>query len=79
MTATSPPAFRNEPILELRRAPVRESLLEALRELDSRLPLEIPVSVGGDVVANETFSSTDPGNPERIVTVREVGYRLVSV
>jgi RHH-type proline utilization regulon transcriptional repressor/proline dehydrogenase/delta 1-pyrroline-5-carboxylate dehydrogenase len=67
VTATSPQAFRNEPILELRRAPVRESLLEALGELDSRLPLEIPVSVGGDVVANETFSSTDPGNPERIV------------
>ena len=67
MTATSPSAFRNEPILELRRAPVRESLLEALGELDSRLPLEVPVSVGGDIAADETFSSTDPGSPERIV------------
>ena len=67
MTATSPSAFRNEAILELRRAPVRESLLEALGELDSRLPLEVPVSVGGDIAADETFSSTDPGSPERIV------------
>jgi RHH-type proline utilization regulon transcriptional repressor/proline dehydrogenase/delta 1-pyrroline-5-carboxylate dehydrogenase len=67
VTATSPSAFRNEPILELRRAPVRESLLEALGELDSRLPLEVPVSVGGDIAADETFSSTDPGSPERIV------------
>jgi RHH-type transcriptional regulator, proline utilization regulon repressor / proline dehydrogenase / delta 1-pyrroline-5-carboxylate dehydrogenase len=67
MTATSPSAFRNEPILELRRAPVRDSLLEALRKLDSRLPRHVPVSIGGDDVADETFSSTDPGNPERVV------------
>ena len=60
-------SFRNEPILELRRAPMRESLLAALRELDSRLPLHAPVKIGGDVGANERFSSTDPGNPERIV------------
>jgi len=67
VTATSPSAFRNEPILELRRAPVRDSLLEALRELDSRLPVHVPVSIGADDVADETFSSTDPGNPERVV------------
>ena len=41
-------SFRNEPILELRRAPARESLLEALRGLDARLPLEVPILVGGD-------------------------------
>ena len=39
-------SFRNEPILELRRAPARESLLEALRGLDARLPLEVPLLVG---------------------------------
>ncbi len=31
--------FANEPTLELRRAPARESLLGALRELEPRLPL----------------------------------------
>jgi RHH-type transcriptional regulator, proline utilization regulon repressor / proline dehydrogenase / delta 1-pyrroline-5-carboxylate dehydrogenase len=59
--------FRNEPILELRRAPVRESLVEALRELDARFPLEVPVLVGGDRGASEGLDSTDPGVPERLV------------
>jgi RHH-type proline utilization regulon transcriptional repressor/proline dehydrogenase/delta 1-pyrroline-5-carboxylate dehydrogenase len=53
--------FANEPVLELRRAPVREELLEALRELDKKLPIVIP---GG---SGDTFTSTDPGNPERVV------------
>ena len=57
-------SFRNEPILELRRAPVRESLLEALRGLDRRLPLEVPVLVGGERGAASGLDSTDPGAPE---------------
>ena len=61
------PGFRNEPILELRRAPVRESLMEALRELDTRLPLEVPVMIGGDRGSAEGLDSTDPGAPERLV------------
>jgi RHH-type transcriptional regulator, proline utilization regulon repressor / proline dehydrogenase / delta 1-pyrroline-5-carboxylate dehydrogenase len=59
--------FRNEPILELRRAPVRASLLAALRELDARLPLDVPVLVGGERGAADGFESTDPGAPERVV------------
>jgi RHH-type proline utilization regulon transcriptional repressor/proline dehydrogenase/delta 1-pyrroline-5-carboxylate dehydrogenase len=59
--------FRNEPILELRRAPARESLLGALRELDARLPLEVPVLIGGDRTRRDSFASTDPGMPERVV------------
>ena len=59
--------FRNEPILELRRAPARDSLLQALRELDERLPLEVPVLVGGDRGAVEGIDSTDPGAPDRVV------------
>ena len=43
-----PAGFRNEPILELRRAAVRSSLTEALSELDARLPLEVPVSIAGE-------------------------------
>ena len=49
--------FTNEPILELRRAPVREELLGALRELDAKLPLRL----------GEGFTSTDPGKPDRVV------------
>ncbi len=60
-------SFANEPILELRRAPVRESLLEALRELDSRLPLAVPVLVGGERGADSGLDSTDPGAPSRLV------------
>jgi RHH-type transcriptional regulator, proline utilization regulon repressor / proline dehydrogenase / delta 1-pyrroline-5-carboxylate dehydrogenase len=60
-------SFRNEPILELRRAPVREALLEALRGLDSRLPLSVPVLIGSDRGAAEGLDSTDPGTPERLV------------
>jgi RHH-type proline utilization regulon transcriptional repressor/proline dehydrogenase/delta 1-pyrroline-5-carboxylate dehydrogenase len=56
-------AFANEPVLELRRQPVREALLEALRELEPRLPLEVP---GG---SGDAFTSTDPGDPERVVAV----------
>ena len=59
--------FANEPVLELRRGPVRESLLEALSELDSRLPLEVPVLVGEDRGAREGLDSTDPGAPSRLV------------
>jgi RHH-type proline utilization regulon transcriptional repressor/proline dehydrogenase/delta 1-pyrroline-5-carboxylate dehydrogenase len=60
-------SFRNEPILELRRAPVRESLLEALRGLDAKLPLAVPVLVGGGRGAAEGLDSTDPGAPQRLV------------
>ena len=60
-------SFANEPVLELRRAPVRESLLAALRALDARLPLAVPVLVGGDPGLAEGLDSTDPGAPARLV------------
>ena len=59
--------FSNEPILELRRAPARESLLEALRSLDARLPLSVPLLVGGEQGAAAGLDSTDPGTPSRLV------------
>ena len=60
--------FANEPTLELRRAPARESLLEALRGLDARLPLEVPLLIGGDrATGGDRFESTDPGAPSRVV------------
>ncbi|HEX8645773.1 MAG TPA: aldehyde dehydrogenase family protein [Thermoleophilaceae bacterium] len=64
--------FANEPTLELRRAPARESLLDALRELEPRLPLSVPVLVGdGERRPSDgkRFESTDPGSPDRVVAV----------
>ena len=63
----SPAPFRNEPELELRRAPEREALLAALRDLDARLPLSVPALIGGDAGAAEGIESTDPGRPDRLV------------
>ncbi len=60
-------AFANEPVLELRRAPVRESLTAALAELDARLPVQVPVLVSGERVERDAFDSTDPAAPERVV------------
>jgi RHH-type transcriptional regulator, proline utilization regulon repressor / proline dehydrogenase / delta 1-pyrroline-5-carboxylate dehydrogenase len=61
------PRFANEPILELRRAGVRDSLIEALRALDARLPLRVPVLIGSSQGAESGFDSTDPGAPTRVV------------
>ena len=59
--------FLNEPVLELRRAPVRESLTEALARLDARLPLRAPVLVGEHESQHAHLHSTDPGTPSRVV------------
>ena len=58
------PPFANEPVLELRRAPVRESLTAALAELDARLPLR---GAAARTAPTEGFESTDPGDPSRVV------------
>ena len=52
---------RNEPILELRRAPAREALLEALRGLDAKLPLAVPVLIGGERGRGERARLHRPG------------------
>jgi len=62
-------AFANEPVLELRRAPVRDSLTGALRELDSRLPLRAPVLIGSSEGPDTGVESRDPGAPDRVVAV----------
>jgi RHH-type transcriptional regulator, proline utilization regulon repressor / proline dehydrogenase / delta 1-pyrroline-5-carboxylate dehydrogenase len=56
--------FRNEPVLELRRASVREELLAALAELDARLPVEEQAAR-----SKEPLVSFDPGRPDRAVAV----------
>ena len=59
--------FANEPELELRRESNRSALTDALRALDARLPLDVPVLVGDGNGASDRFESTDPGSPERVV------------
>jgi len=59
--------FRNEPLLELRRASVRDELREALARLDATLPLEVPVLVGGERRDAPLLDSVDPGQPRRLV------------
>jgi RHH-type transcriptional regulator, proline utilization regulon repressor / proline dehydrogenase / delta 1-pyrroline-5-carboxylate dehydrogenase len=61
------PAFANEPVLELRRASVRDQLADALARIDLELPVEVPVLVGADTRPGEEILSTDPGDPERVV------------
>jgi RHH-type proline utilization regulon transcriptional repressor/proline dehydrogenase/delta 1-pyrroline-5-carboxylate dehydrogenase len=61
--------FANEPVLELRRAPAREGLLRALRELDPQLPVRVPVWIGEDRRHGEQLVSTDPGDPDRVVAL----------
>jgi RHH-type proline utilization regulon transcriptional repressor/proline dehydrogenase/delta 1-pyrroline-5-carboxylate dehydrogenase len=64
---STPPAFANEPVLELRRAAVRAELSGALSRVDAELPLAVGVLVGGDSRRADELSSTDPGEPERVV------------
>ena len=59
--------FRNHPLLELRRAEVREELLAALAALDRELPLRPAVLVGGRESRGEGATSTDPCDPGREV------------
>jgi RHH-type proline utilization regulon transcriptional repressor/proline dehydrogenase/delta 1-pyrroline-5-carboxylate dehydrogenase len=63
----APPPFANEPVLELRRAPVRAQLADALRAHDARGPLRVPVWIGEDARTGDALVSTDPGEPERVV------------
>ena len=76
--------FVNEPILELRRAPVRAQLDEALAKLDAELPLEVPVWIGRDKRHGTDIVSTDPADPKRKVatapaaTLQEVDQALAA-
>jgi predicted delta-1-pyrroline-5-carboxylate dehydrogenase group 2 len=76
------PPFANEPVLELRRAPVRARLADALAAFDAAGPLDVPVWVGTHKRTGDAIVSTDPGEPERVVaraaaaTPAEVGEAL---
>jgi RHH-type transcriptional regulator, proline utilization regulon repressor / proline dehydrogenase / delta 1-pyrroline-5-carboxylate dehydrogenase len=59
--------FANEPILELRRAPIRAQLQGALEAFDAEPVIQVPVWVGDDARTGGALASVDPGEPERIV------------
>jgi RHH-type proline utilization regulon transcriptional repressor/proline dehydrogenase/delta 1-pyrroline-5-carboxylate dehydrogenase len=59
--------FANEPVLELRRGPVRAQLADALAAHDARPPVKVPVWVGGERREAAELISTDPGAPDRVV------------
>src|SRR3954470_5450742 len=59
--------FANEPILELRRAPVRAQLRGALEAFDAEPVIQVPVWVGDDARTGGALVSSDPGEPERTV------------
>ncbi len=64
--------FANEPALDLRRADERDALTAALGPLEARLPLEVPVLIGGDRAETNGIASTDPGSPARVVATAGV-------
>src|SRR3954471_15291772 len=64
---TDLPPFRNEPVLELRRATERQKLLDGLAWLDARPPVDAATLIGGDRRSGDDIVSTDPANPERVV------------
>jgi RHH-type transcriptional regulator, proline utilization regulon repressor / proline dehydrogenase / delta 1-pyrroline-5-carboxylate dehydrogenase len=64
--------FANEPVLELRRAPVRAQLQDGLDQMSARLPLRVPVMIGDGERSGSELVSTDPGDPERVVAVAAV-------
>jgi RHH-type proline utilization regulon transcriptional repressor/proline dehydrogenase/delta 1-pyrroline-5-carboxylate dehydrogenase len=63
----TPNDFQNHPLLELRRADVREDLLGALAALDSQLPLRPAMLVGGKEWRGGDATSVDPCLPDREV------------
>ena len=63
------PPFRNEPVLELRRAAARERLADGMAALEPRLPLHACVWIGDERREGEELVSSDPGDPDRVVAI----------
>jgi RHH-type proline utilization regulon transcriptional repressor/proline dehydrogenase/delta 1-pyrroline-5-carboxylate dehydrogenase len=65
----NPTPFANEPVLDLRHRGVRDALLAALAALECKLPISVPMLVGGERAEGDALVSTDPGNPGRAVAL----------
>jgi RHH-type proline utilization regulon transcriptional repressor/proline dehydrogenase/delta 1-pyrroline-5-carboxylate dehydrogenase len=59
--------FRNEPVVELRRAAERTRLAGALDALE--LPVRVPVWIGAERRDGAELHSTDPAAPDRVVAL----------
>ncbi len=73
---TTLPTFVNEPIGELRRSSVRDELAAGMDAVALQLPLRVPVWIGegkrhaGEApAAGAEITSTDPGDPDRVVAL----------
>ncbi len=66
---TDLPTFVNEPIGELRRASVRDELQAGMAKLEPRLPIKVPVWIADGERYAEELTSTDPGDPNRVVAL----------
>jgi RHH-type transcriptional regulator, proline utilization regulon repressor / proline dehydrogenase / delta 1-pyrroline-5-carboxylate dehydrogenase len=67
LLVTDLPPFANEAVLELRRAPVRAQLGDALERLEAQLPLSVPAMIGDESLTGAELASTDPGDPDRLI------------
>ncbi|PZS35630.1 MAG: L-glutamate gamma-semialdehyde dehydrogenase, partial [Pseudonocardiales bacterium] len=70
MSALAP--FRNEPVLELRRASEREALFSPLTELDAAGPVQAPVWIGAERREGHALVSHSPAEPERVVALAAI-------
>jgi len=60
--------FRNEPVAELRRQPVRARLAAAVHDVDHRLGFDAHLLIAGEAIhTTETEASRDPGQLDRLV------------
>ena len=66
-TAGAMKPFANEPVLELRRAPVRARLADGIAALDAEGPIDVPVWIGRERRERADFTSADPGRPGHVV------------
>ena len=60
--------FANQPVLEFRRGHLREAALAALAVLDARLPIAVPLVLGGDAVERAQIDAVDPADPRRVIS-----------
>ena len=69
----APQPFVNEPVAELRQAPVRAALTVAVSQVESDLadaPLPVPAFIAGhEVTTSRTITSVDPARPDRAVAI----------
>ncbi len=67
-TSTVTATFRNEPVAELRREPVRARLAAAVADVDAALGFQAPLVIGGEALwTPDRMESHDPGQLDRLV------------